>query len=646
MSVRDVSLPFEHILGLEDAKTALLCMAVDRRIRGLVIRGPSGVGKTTLIRSLTGRVFEREPVNIPLNATDEQIFGAVDLENAIRTGELKLSKGILSKADGGTVIIDDVNLFDRRFVHSLMNAVSSGRVMVERDGLSDSYDCSVTIVATVNSREPALNPGIADLFDMGVTICEPRDAAFRAEITRTNLDFQEGMFDGEDADGSIMARVEGARRLLPHVVMEEELLDILIRINDELNVEGLRGVLSAVRVCKAVTALDGRTESTKDDLVKAATLCLEHRRVRIFDEKEEFDSTIKVNISPYLIDIIRRTNQNKQARDEVERQRKEEKAGENMSAPIISETSSDDSGDDGAEEGEEVAARIGELFDSIDLIEDSRRKFDVTDTKQERKMIKAEGRNGRYTSSRPLQKGSSDIAIDATVRNAAPYQKSRHEIDPRDGLILEDRDLMEKVREKHTSCMFFFLVDNSGSLVIGNRITAVKAAILSMLQDHYVRRDMVAVAVFNERSIGMVQPPTRSIGGVRKALRDIRVGSRTPLSEALLFTDNYARNYIRKHKGEAVYVILMTDGFANTPLVEGADPIAESQEVAKRMTHDSVNWIVVDTVSKKHDEYPAERLAKNLHAPYYKLDALKSSDRDSDIWRMASERCAPTRSGR
>ncbi len=639
MPVRDVSLPFEHILGLEDAKTALLCMAVDRDIRGLVIRGPSGVGKTTLIRSLTGRVFEREPVNIPMNASDEQIFGTVDLEHAIRTGELRLSKGILSKADGGTVVIDDVNLFDRRFVHSLMSAVSTGKVVVERDGLSDSYDCSVSIVATVNSREPALNPGIADLFDMGVTICEPKDAAYRAEVTRTNLDFQEGLYDGEDADGSMLKRVEEARRMLPQVRMDEGLLDILVDLNDKLHVEGFRGVLSTVRVCKAITALDGRKDVTKDDLVKAASLCLEHRRVRDFKDQPEFDDTIKVTITPYLIDILRRTNQNKMMLDKVAKERAEEKAASDPSAPVMMESAPAGSGnDDGV--SEEVVTKVGALFESIDLIEDSRKKFAMTDAKQERKMIKTNGRNGRYTSSKPLEKGGSDIAIDATIRNAAPFQRSRHEADPRDGLILENRDLMEKVREKHTSCMFFFLVDNSGSLIIGNRITAVKAAILSMLKDHYVRRDTVAVAVFNDRSIGMVQPPTRSIGGIRKALKDIKVGSKTPLSEALMFTDDYARNYIRKHSGEQVYVIIMTDGFATTPLVDGADPIEESHEVAKTVSHDSISWIVVDTVSKKRDVYPAEGLAKSLKAPYYKLDALKSSDRQSDIWEMASERCS------
>src|SRR5205823_9068452 len=114
-------------------------------------------------------------------------------------------------------------------------------------------------------------------------------------------------------------------------------------------------------------------------------------------------------------------------------------------------------------------------------------------------------RRGRYVRAAPKEKVN-DLAIDATVRAAAPLQVERGR---RHGerLMLERRDLRQKVRERKVGNLIVFVVDASASMDAEQRMAATKGAILSLLQDAYVRRDRVAVVVFKNRTAEVVMRP-------------------------------------------------------------------------------------------------------------------------------------------
>lgn len=81
--VMKADLPFSSIVGMDSAKKALVCSAVDDDIKGVIIRGPSGTAKSVLVRAFSHLVPDKVMVEVPQNISDEQLFGGLDLETAM-----------------------------------------------------------------------------------------------------------------------------------------------------------------------------------------------------------------------------------------------------------------------------------------------------------------------------------------------------------------------------------------------------------------------------------------------------------------------------------------------------------------------------------------------------------------------------------
>ncbi|NLL94733.1 MAG: VWA domain-containing protein [Thermoplasmatales archaeon] len=602
------------IIGLDAAKKALTCLFVNPRLKGVLIRGPPGVGKTALARSMASAAGTAPPAILPLGASHDQVMGGVDLEHAILTGETRLEEGLLARANGTLLCVDDVNLLDRKFAHALMSAVSSGVARVERGGVSAEYPVDTSVVATMSLGGTPLGPGMADFFDMSVVVAGSRDPAFRADVAKANLDPDAWVGD----DPGIRRTIEAAKGILPSVTVPDRVIDTVVEACLSFGVEGHRGELSTINAAMALAALDGRNEVSDEDVSEALFLCLGHRRARrpwrpTKEDRETVNFYHDSHIKRAMSGTIRE-----------EKAASAEELGPAAGMPP-GDAAFTEAGDDGVEI-EDLVLEVGERFESVDLVEDSILRGLIPDNRARRRSMAEVGRDGRYISSRPAKKGARDIAFDATFRAAAPYQRARRRGRDHDGIILEMRDVREKVRDRRVSCLFMFVVDTSGSLVIRSRIRAVKAAILSMVADHYVRRDRVAVTTFGKDGVTMVLPPTRSVGRVKGVMDDIPVGSQTPLSEALRDTGEFLSNYARKHPSEKIFAIIMTDGGGNVPIVEGDDPIEESMGIARRVSAGEVSWIVVDTAVRHGDSRNlAMDLAEALRAPYYLLDELRST---------------------
>ncbi|MBR2348677.1 MAG: AAA family ATPase, partial [Candidatus Methanomethylophilaceae archaeon] len=221
MSPDDLTLlPFSAVYGMDDSKRAILCSVVNPRIRTVLIRGGAGSAKTVLSRA-AGALTGKKVVNIPLNVTEEQLFGGMDIDATIREGRPVVQKGILSRADGNILYVDDVNLLDSRVLASLMDCVLSGRVVLEREGVSGEYSCDTTLIATMNPQDSDISSHLLDRFDLCAYSSFPEDVDERREILKRNMDHQhdpKGFMElFADDEEKVRTDVDTAKKILPLV---------------------------------------------------------------------------------------------------------------------------------------------------------------------------------------------------------------------------------------------------------------------------------------------------------------------------------------------------------------------------------------------------------------------------------------------
>jgi len=272
---------------------------------------------------------------------------------------------------------------------------------------------------------------------------------------------------------------------------------------------------------------------------------------------------------------------------------------------------------------DDMVFEIGDQFRVIDYLNDGRRKVSKTSAKKGRRMmVESSNSSGRYARSRIPSEKTHDIAFDATVRAAAPYQRSREHT----GLAIniKEQDVREKVREMRAGCTILFLVDASGSLGVRKRMSAVKGAILSMLRDSYVKRDRIGMMAFRRDSAELILPPTRSVEYSYRKLEEMPTGGKTPLSEALVTVNEYMTSYSRSHMGEMCYIVVITDGRANVPLEEGVNANDEVLKLAEDMAIPQVKWIIIDASAGFIRFDNAERLAQALGGTYFRLEDLNA----------------------
>lgn len=234
-----------------------------------------------------------------------------------------------------------------------------------------------------------------------------------------------------------------------------------------------------------------------------------------------------------------------------------------------------------------------------------------------------ERKRGRYIKARPANGKTSDLAFDATLRAAAPFQKRRVEKRKKVAFAIERGDLQRKVRVKKTANLVLFLVDASWSMAVAERMNATKGAILSLLTDAYQRRDRVGLIVFQKDRATLVLPPTNSIQLAQRALAEIPVGGKTPLSAGLLMASDILRQEQYLHPDVEPLLIVLTDGAGNVS-IGTLPPQDEAQHFAELISNEEVKSIVINMEHAAFDQGLAQQLANNLKAPCYSLGELKA----------------------
>ena len=237
-----------------------------------------------------------------------------------------------------------------------------------------------------------------------------------------------------------------------------------------------------------------------------------------------------------------------------------------------------------------------------------------------------ERKRGRYVQSRPAGDRTDDIAFDATLRAAAPYQKQRQQQKDETGMAyaLRKSDLQRKVRVRKASNLILFVVDASWSMAVAERMQATKGAIMSLLTDAYQRRDRVGLVVFQKDRASLVLPPTNSVVLAKDALTDIPVGGKTPLSAGLLLAYETVKRERNLHPDIMPMMILLTDGAGNVSMSQELSPQEEAHQIARMIDEGDIKTVTINMEHVAFDQGLANRLAEQLGGPCYTLAQLRA----------------------
>ncbi|OLF53324.1 ATP-binding protein [Pseudomonas chlororaphis] len=274
--------PLSAVVGADELKLALCLTAIDPKIGGVLIEGPRGMAKSTLARGLADLLASGQFVTLPLGATEERLVGTLDLDAALGEGRAQFSPGVLARADGGVLYVDEVNLLPDHLVDLLLDVAASGTNLVERDGISHRHSAKFVLIGTMNPEEGELRPQLLDRFGLNVALGGQPLPGERGQIIRRRLDFDsdpQGFCEQwAGAQQALRERCQQARLRLAQIELDDRALESITERCFAAGVDGLRADLVWLRAARAHAAWRGVLAIEEQDIEAVAEFALRHRR--------------------------------------------------------------------------------------------------------------------------------------------------------------------------------------------------------------------------------------------------------------------------------------------------------------------------------------------------------------------------------
>jgi magnesium chelatase subunit D len=571
--------PLSMIVGQDNIKQALLLSAINLRMGGVVISGGKGTAKSVMARALhqllppieilKGSPFNIDPegefglddftrtslvngglpldqreteviacpfVQVPLNVMEDRLIGSADLEESVRSGKTVFSPGLLAKAHRGVLYVDDINLLDEDTANILLNVVTEGFVTVEREGISLRYPCRPLLIATFNPDEGELRDHLLDRISIALSAdAEKLDIAQRVSAVESVLDFSSsGAQKSEKAEETLKAAIDNEDDLKTAIIFAREYIKELKVAPSQIQYlceeairagcQGHRAEIFAVEVARACAALEGR-QVNADDLRLAVKLAIAPRGTFIntpMDNDEMIPPPPPPPPQPPQMDEKNEDQEEENKEEEEDKEEPDEEDENENDAPDVPEVP------------QEFMFDVDATPIDPDLIEFANRQ--KSGAGGGRGLIFSQDR-GRYIKPM-LPKGKVvRLAVDATLRASAPYQKGRREraIGTKKegrGVHIEQSDVRIKKMARKAGSLIIFVVDASGSMAL-NRMNAAKGAAVSLLTEAYQSRDQISLIPFQGEASEVLLPPTKSITMARRRLEQMPCGGGSPLAHAI-----------------------------------------------------------------------------------------------------------------
>ncbi|NOK58284.1 MAG: putative cobaltochelatase [Chloroflexi bacterium AL-W] len=669
--------PFTAIVGQERLKRALILNTINSRVGGVLIRGEKGTAKSTAVRGLArllphidvvadcpyscppdnpGMMCETcrtrynaseslprgsratRLVELPVAASEDRVVGSLDIEHALTEGQRRFEPGLLAQANRGILYVDEVNLLDDHLVDILLDAAAMGINTVEREGISITHPASFMLVGTMNPEEGELRPQLLDRFGLVVEISGVSDVAGRVAVIERRMAYDanptEYVEHWQEEEQLLAQQISAARAALPTVRIERKDMVAVAALVLELGVDGHRADLAILEAARTQAAWQGHTTLTVEDIRLAAELALPHRMrrqpftdIRLDEERMEAIlervRTDDDGSGSSAIEEVKKKDSLTSDRSETVSQDTDTQDGGSMSVGSTARTNEVEQSGQGQGSGEK-------LFDPGSLFQPKRLEAHRDRLQRrapgKRSRTRTTRKQGRYITSRPDRRVT-DVALDATLREAAPYQQNRRRQAQLNGrtvrrVIVRRSDLRQKIRARRTRNAVCFVVDASWSMAAEERMRTTKAAVLALLRDAYQRRDRVGLISFQRDYATLLLPLTNSVELAQKRLHNMPTGGKTPLSRGLLMGYEVLDRARRQDAEVIPLMVILTDGQANVSMSD-LPPQDECYSLSDFIASQSIHSVVLDTEHPVFERGLARQLAHHLQGSYYRLDDIR-----------------------